>query len=174
MLTNNISFVEHAQAVSFVERALYTYERSFVGAFSFTTGLNRLDFLSRDSPSGNVCKSISPNPVFSSLSSSSSDLQRRGCFRTAFEFARLLYSLDPWNDPFGAVFHLDYLSVRTGMHQWLLDVFDHFAGLRERGIHHKARLDPSLLPGWVYSRALALRMNKVKRRLLDSNSCAHT
>ena len=44
MLTNNISFVEHAQAVSFVERALYTYERSFVGAFSFTTGLNRLDF----------------------------------------------------------------------------------------------------------------------------------
>jgi hypothetical protein len=30
--------------MDFVERALYTYERSFIGAFNFTSGLNRLDF----------------------------------------------------------------------------------------------------------------------------------
>jgi hypothetical protein len=30
--------------VDFVDRALFTYERSFIGAFTFTSGLNRLDF----------------------------------------------------------------------------------------------------------------------------------
>jgi len=88
------------------------------------------------------------------------DLQRRGCFRTAFEFARLLYSLEPWNDPYGALLHLDYLSVKAGMSQWLFDSFDHFAGLRESGKHRKARIDPSLLPGWVYTRALAMRIEE--------------
>ena len=40
----NIGFLEHAQAFDFVDRALFTYERSFIGAFNFTAGLNRLDF----------------------------------------------------------------------------------------------------------------------------------
>lgn len=36
--------LEHAQAVDFIDRALFTYERSFIGAFNLTSGLNRLDF----------------------------------------------------------------------------------------------------------------------------------
>lgn len=35
---------EHSQAADYIERALFTYERAFVGAFTFTNGLNRLDF----------------------------------------------------------------------------------------------------------------------------------
>lgn len=35
---------EYAQAFDFVDRALFTYERAFVGAFNFTSGVNRLDF----------------------------------------------------------------------------------------------------------------------------------
>jgi hypothetical protein len=99
-----------------------------------------------------------------------SDLQRRGCVRTAFEFARLLYSLDPWNDPYGALLHLDYLALKTGMVQWLLDVFDHFSLLRKNGQHHKGRIDPSLLPGWVYARALALRISEDDKK--DKVGCA--
>lgn len=38
------SHEEYAQAVDFIDRALFTYERSFIGAFNFTSGLNRLDF----------------------------------------------------------------------------------------------------------------------------------
>ena len=79
--------------------------------------------------------------------------------RTAFEFSRLMYSLDPWNDPHGSLLHLDYLSIKSGMHQWLLDVFDVFT---ERtsipGYEQDARLDPTILPGWAYARALAFRM----------------
>ncbi len=35
---------EHSQAVDFIDRALFAYERSFIGAFTFTSGLNRLAF----------------------------------------------------------------------------------------------------------------------------------
>lgn len=97
------------------------------------------------------------------------DLQRRGCVRTSFEFARLMYSIDPWTDPHGALLHLDFLTIKAGMSQWLLDVYDLFAKRRENNKETSdARLNPCLLPGWAYARALALKVledsskNKVK------------
>lgn len=36
--------LEHAQSVDYLNRALFTYERSFIGAFTFSSGTNRLDF----------------------------------------------------------------------------------------------------------------------------------
>uniref|UniRef100_P9WEI3 Probable transcription factor claV n=1 Tax=Ampulloclitocybe clavipes TaxID=56467 RepID=CLAV_AMPCV len=141
---------EYAQAMDFVDRALFTYERSFIGAFTFTSGLNRLDF-----------DHVENRPFFLAIHRQATDLQRRGCVRTAFEFARLLYSLDPWNDPHGALFHLDFLALKAGMSQWLLDVFDLFAARKETeaGVRD-SRLNPSLLPGWSYARALALRIDE--------------
>lgn len=35
---------EHSTAADFIDRALFTYERAFVGAYNFTSGQNRLDF----------------------------------------------------------------------------------------------------------------------------------
>lgn len=35
---------EHSTASDFIDRALFSYERAFVGAFNFTAGGNRLDF----------------------------------------------------------------------------------------------------------------------------------
>ncbi|KAK7053756.1 transcriptional repressor TCF25-domain-containing protein [Favolaschia claudopus] len=137
---------EYAQAVEYVDRSLFSYERAFFGAFNFTTGLNRLDF-----------DRIENRPFFLAVHRQTTDLQRRGCVRTAFEFARLLLSLDPFNDPHGALLHLDFLAVKTNMTQWLLDMFDLYATRRNTTQTKDARVDPSLLPGWSYSRALALR-----------------
>lgn len=39
-----ITTSEHASAIDAIDRALFTYERSFIGAFNFTSGSNRLDF----------------------------------------------------------------------------------------------------------------------------------
>lgn len=75
--------------------------------------------------------------------------------RTSFEFARLLYSLDPWTDPHGALLHLDYLAHKAGMTQWLLDVWDFFSKSSDDG-GFRNRLRPTVLPGWAYARALAL------------------
>lgn len=99
------------------------------------------------------------DPFIADIHAVPSDLQRRGCVRTAFEFARLLYSLDPWTDPHGALLHLDFLALKAGMGQWLLDVFGLFEARRtQRKSEPDSRMDPSLLPGWTYSRALALWM----------------
>ena len=83
-----------------------------------------------------------------------SDLVRRGCVRTAFEFARLLYGLDPATDPHGALLHLDYLAIKAGMHDWLLEFWDAQCGLPEDA--WAGRMHVRGLPGWAYARALAL------------------
>ncbi|KAI0314510.1 transcriptional repressor TCF25-domain-containing protein [Amylostereum chailletii] len=130
---------EHSTAADFIDRALFTYERAFVGAFNLTTGTHRLDF-----------DRVENRPFFLAIHRQVIDLQRRGVFRTAFEFARLLYSLDPWSDPHGALLHLDFLAIKAGMHQWLLDVQDALHSTPAAVVHH--------LPGWAYARALALRV----------------
>jgi hypothetical protein len=84
--------------------------------------------------------------------------------RTAFEFARLLYALDPWTDPHGALLHLDLLALKAGMGPWLLEVYDWFAQQRQRRGKVDGRMDPSVLPGWAYARALALRMGEDARK----------
>ncbi|KIJ12883.1 hypothetical protein PAXINDRAFT_82129 [Paxillus involutus ATCC 200175] len=135
---------EYSQAVDYVSRALYAYERAFLGAFSFTSGNNRLDF-----------DRVENRPFFLAVHRQVIDLQRRGCPRTAFEHARLLLSLEPLTDPHGVLLHLDYLSVKAGMGDWLLDVWKVYQG-RSSGDSDEY-LDPSALPGWAYARAMLLK-----------------
>ncbi|TFK22781.1 DUF654-domain-containing protein [Coprinopsis marcescibilis] len=149
---------EYAQAVDFVDRAMFTYERAFIGAFNFTSGNNRLDF-----------DHVENRPFFLAIHRQVADLQRRGCVRTAFEFSKLLYSLDPWNDPHGALLHLDYLATKTGLHQWIVDLFDLFSGRRQESQKTKpdSRINPSFLPGFTYARSLALRLIEVSEKSQD-------
>ncbi|KAI9512764.1 transcriptional repressor TCF25-domain-containing protein [Russula earlei] len=145
---------EHSQAADFIERALFTYERAFVGAFTFTNGLNRLNF-----------DRVENRPFFLALHRQVIDLQRRGIYRTAFEFARLLLSLDPWSDPHGACFHLDFLAIKSGMHSWLLSFSDIFSSVVSKTPYPSRELEEPrsdcfpvrALPGWAYARALAFR-----------------
>ena len=72
-----------------------------------------------------------------------------------------MLSIDPWNDPHGALLHLDFLSIKAGMSQWLLDTYDLFAKRHENSSEKAdARLNPSLLPGWAYARALSLKISE--------------
>ncbi|KAL6304111.1 transcriptional repressor TCF25-domain-containing protein [Sparassis latifolia] len=136
---------EYSTGSDFIDRALFAYERAFVGSFNFTSGVNRLDF-----------DRVENRPFFLAIHRQVSDLQRRGCVRTAFEFARLLYSLDPWTDPHGALLHLDYLSIKAGMGVWLLQLWDFFAMHAKEPEDFHSRLRVTVLPGWSYTRALAL------------------
>lgn len=140
---------EHGQAADFIERALFTYERAFVGAFTFTNGLNRLDF-----------DRVENRPFYLALHRHVIDLQRRGIYRTAFEFARLLLSLDPWSDPHGVYLHLDFLAIKSGMPSWLLSFSQLFAPVVSNALEPESQLSqiPVIaLPGWAYARALALK-----------------
>ena len=87
--------------------------------------------------------------------------------RTSFEFARLLYALDPWTDPHGSLLHFDYLAIKTGMTQWLIDLWDLFEPeLAKETTNSKSpymrRIVPNILPGFTYAHALALFIHEEK------------
>eukprot|EP01063_Lacrimia_lanifica_P020188 TRINITY_DN27521_c0_g1_i1.p1 TRINITY_DN27521_c0_g1~~TRINITY_DN27521_c0_g1_i1.p1 ORF type:complete len:653 (+),score=163.13 TRINITY_DN27521_c0_g1_i1:147-2105(+) len=46
---------------------------------------------------------------------------RSGCLRTAFELCKLIFNMDP-RDPCGMLYNLEFLALRGGHTQWLLDV----------------------------------------------------
>jgi hypothetical protein len=50
------------------------------------------------------------------------------------------------------------------MDQWLLDLSGYFSELEADGQNLKNRIDPTLLPGWNYARALALRISEDNKK----------
>ncbi|THH32160.1 hypothetical protein EUX98_g2009 [Antrodiella citrinella] len=134
---------EHATAADFIDRSLFTYERAFVGAFNLTMGINRLDF-----------DHVENRPFYLALHRQVADLQRRGCVRSSFEFGKLLFSLDPHSDPHGSLLHLDFLAIKSGQAQWILDMWNAYGEknviVASKGFNVRA------VPGWNYARALAL------------------
>ena len=77
----------------------------------------------------------------------------------------MLYALDPWTDPHGSLLHLDYLAIKTGMTQWLIDLWDLFEPDLENETKdgkspYVRRIVPNILPGIAYARALALFMRE--------------
>lgn len=154
---------EYSTASDFIDRAIFSYERAFVGVFNFMGGCHRLDFDHVENRPFFLAlhrQLVWVMIVFVSLLRNLtivSDLHRRGCTRTAFEFAKLLYSLDPWTDPHGSLLHLDGLALKAGMHEWLLDVWEYFETDKD-GL--EGRLTPNVLPGWWYTRALAMKIRE--------------
>ncbi|KAG8679944.1 hypothetical protein FRC09_018603, partial [Ceratobasidium sp. 395] len=147
---------ELSQASDFVERAIYVFERALPVAFDLTSGSSRLDF-----------DRIENRPFFLALHRHVLSLSRRGTPRTVFEFARLLFALDPIGDPHGAAFYLDFLSVKVSMGQWLLDVWDIWPEARREVADNPPAshgIDVRCLPGWAYTRALILYDMENKKR----------
>ncbi|ESK89923.1 transcription factor 25 (basic helix-loop-helix) [Moniliophthora roreri MCA 2997] len=137
---------EHAQAIDLIDRSIFAYERAFLGmgSFNFTSGVNRLDF-----------DRVENRVFFMAVHRVVADLTRRGLTRTAFEFARLLWALDPWADPHGALFHLEFLAPK-GMGSWMEEVSQVF---EQREADSQGRMNPTVLPGWTWSRAVVLRLS---------------
>lgn len=80
--------------------------------------------------------------------------------RTAFEFARLLWALDPWTDPQGALMHLDFLAVKAEQYEWFLETEEAWEEIRKE----RPSLPPlGARPGWKWSRALILKGLGVKK-----------
>ena len=54
----------------------------------------------------------------------------------------------------GALLHLDFLSIKAGAPQWLLEIWEAYGKMNEDQLI--GRLNVRALPGWAYARALAL------------------
>jgi len=121
-------------AANFIERAVYTFDRSMHPRFNVTTGLCRLDY-----------KYIENRSFFIALFKHIQYLGRKGCWRTAFEFCKLLLGLDHKEDSLGALLFIDYYALMSKEYHWLIDFYEYFK--ESKGL--------SLLPNFAYSIALA-------------------
>ena len=52
---------------------------------------------------------------------------------------------------------MDGLAVKAGVHDWILDIWEYFETDRD-GL--AGRLIPTVLPGWWYTRALAMKIRE--------------
>lgn len=98
---------EHQMAADAVGKCLYALECAWHPMFSPLQGNCRLDY-SNDTN----------KPLFLTLFNHMKNLDRRGCHRSALEVCKFLLSLDP-ADPMGAMFCIDYFSLRAEEYAWL-------------------------------------------------------
>ncbi|XP_077212025.1 transcription factor-like protein [Tasmannia lanceolata] len=98
---------EHQQSADSIEKCLFALECAWHPSFNALQGNCHLKY-SHDSN----------KPIFSALFSHMRNMDRRGCHRSALEVCKLLLSLD-LDDPMGAIFCIDYFSLRSEEYAWL-------------------------------------------------------
>ncbi|KAL0088026.1 transcriptional repressor TCF25-domain-containing protein [Phycomyces blakesleeanus] len=92
-----------------IEQALYACERAFHPHFSYGSGNVRLSYTRSENRS-----------FFLAIFRHIQFLTRRGCWRTAFEFNKLLFSLDPTADALGAILSMDYYALNAKDYDYVL------------------------------------------------------
>ncbi|KAH8730201.1 transcriptional repressor TCF25-domain-containing protein [Phaeosphaeriaceae sp. PMI808] len=106
---------DNATASELLERALFTFGRSVHSTFSINlaAGKARLDFRYPEN-----------REFWLATSRYISTLTVRATWRTALEWARLMLSLDPENDPYCARLFVDQLALRGREPQALVDLVE--------------------------------------------------
>ncbi|KAL5998067.1 hypothetical protein ACLOJK_009002 [Asimina triloba] len=98
---------EHQSSADAIGKALYALECAWHLSFSPLHGDCQLKY-----------NHDTNKPIFSALFSHMQNMDRRGCHRSALEVCKLLLSLDS-DDPMGALFCIDYFSLRAEEYAWL-------------------------------------------------------
>ncbi|ORZ05263.1 transcriptional repressor TCF25-domain-containing protein [Absidia repens] len=93
-----------------IDRALYASERGFHPHFNLGSGNVRLPYQRSENRS-----------FFIAMVRHIQFLTRRGCWRTAFEFNKLLFSLAPFADPTGALLAMDYYALSAREYRYVLE-----------------------------------------------------
>ncbi|KAF9434702.1 Transcription factor 25 [Entomortierella beljakovae] len=125
---------DNSLAGEFIEQALYAFEKSFHSLFNIASGTVRLSFME-----------VENRPFFLAIHRHIQFLGRRGCWRTAFEFNKLLLSLDPKHDELGSLFSIDFYALKAQEYTYLLKLYERLK--QDHGLDR--------LPNFAYSTALA-------------------
>lgn len=124
---------EHQSAADAISKCLFALECAWHPLFTPLQGNCQLKFTHDTN-----------KPLFTALFSHMRNMDRRGCHRSALEVCKLLLSLDS-DDPKGALFCIDYFSLRAQEYKWLEQFADEYGS------------DTSLwlFPNFSYSLAVA-------------------
>jgi len=125
---------DSAMAAELIQRCLYSIEAAFHSSFSLTSGKCRISYKNREN-----------RGFFLALFYHIGYVSKKGCHRTALEFCKLLYSLDPDADPFACLLLIDFLCLRSSEFNFLLRFYHELEPAKNL----------SQLPNFAFSVALA-------------------
>lgn len=123
---------DHQMSADALAKSLYALECAWHPMFTPFQGNCQLKFIHEIN-----------KPLFTALFTHVKNMDRRGCHRSALEVCKLLLSLDS-DDPMGALFCIDYLSLRAEEYAWL----EHFSE------SYKSDNSLWLFPNFSYSLAI--------------------
>ena len=117
---------DHSVSGDLLERALFSFGRSVQSSFSnaLAEGKARLDFRRPEN-----------REFWLAAWRYIANLGQRGTWRTAYEWAKLLLSLDPIEDPYSTMLIIDQLALRGGQAEHFLDLTSNAAFMK----HHASR-----------------------------------
>lgn len=107
---------EHERSSDAIAKCLYALECAWHPMFSPLLGNFQLKYVHETN-----------KPFFSALFTHMKNMDRRGCHRSALEVCKLLLSLD-LDDPMGAIFCIDYYSLRAEEYFWLERFSEEYKG----------------------------------------------
>ena len=107
---------DHSVSGDLLERALFTFGRSVHSSFTnaLSEGKARLDFRRPEN-----------REFWLTAWRYVKDLGQRGTWRTAYEWAKMILSLDPEGDPYCISKNLDQLAIRGGQSEHFLKLTQH-------------------------------------------------
>ena len=107
---------DHSVSGDLLERALFSFGRSVHSSFAtaLSEGKARLDFRRPEN-----------REFWLAAWRYMNNLGQRGTWRTAYEWAKLVLSLDPEGDPYAVVLVLDQLALRGGQSEQFLEMSQH-------------------------------------------------
>ncbi len=104
---------DHAVSGDLIERALFSFGKSVHSSFpaSLRTGTARISF---DKPAN--------RELYLAIWRYIKNLEMRGTWRSAFEWAKLLLQLNPITDPYGVTLMIDQFALRGRQHAQLIEI----------------------------------------------------
>nr|SVE75321.1 EOG090X0BCY [Daphnia dolichocephala] len=121
-------------ATELIERALYILESAFHPSFNLASGNCRLEYKQQENRA--LFLAIFKHLVYIGL---------RGCYRTALEFCKLLYTMDLDSDPLAVILMMDFYAIKASEYAWFIDFFGAF----------ESKKNLSQLPNIAFGIALA-------------------
>ena len=118
-----------SDAAKFLERCLFAFESAFCYDFQFvppvesTSNRSALDTFHPQTRLDFHSKNQEPlNRVLAECLIKYIDiLGRKGCNKTALEFCKFLFSLDPLADPYGVLLRIDFYANRGKEYDYLIN-----------------------------------------------------
>ncbi|CAD8078265.1 unnamed protein product [Paramecium primaurelia] len=134
---------DYKEANELLERLLYIYESSL--GFGFNK------FFEDASINLEIEENAHSKVFLMSLFKFTDVLTRKGCYKAALEFSKILLKFCPTKDPYGSIFLIDCNALKSEQYDYLINFTNNFA----RSVYKTNKFSIVFMPNLIYNCALA-------------------